>query len=644
MVLVAGTAVPPSGAPFAAAAVAGCTPPSFSNLTITAANLYTPWSVPLLSAINDASFPTVSATGLPPGITLKDQTTTLTTGAGSVLHTWVLDGAPTQLGTYTITVTAQNSCGGASTVITLPINNTQTAAGTVSCPAGYAGAYPNCVSSSGPSVSFDQASLVATSSTAIITGTSRTSSVKLTVQTPNGITYSSETAPVGGGRWTIVLKNLTSGLYSLYLYDGNNSPLLPGSLTVTLPGDTKPAQNFSSGSSEPGQSFTPASAKASAQATRTSTFSCSNIPTTLKIGSRGSTVLALQKSLISIGALPSDSATGYFGQATNSAVARLCPSISATTVQTTTSLPACPKVAVPPCQHGTLVSLGADQNHCTLGYMCQQQPGSNCPSVTAPLCSGGTIVSSGTDINGCSTGYSCQKVSCPTVPQPTCAPGLRLVTGPDANGCATVSYCIDGNGNTTSVTGASSATTNNSTSIFSNFFGGLGSIGSSFSSYYSSIFGTQPTAGVTTSAAGSAAAASNASQAYTTLSSKYTNATLTKCTATDGSVSYTAKGFNNDGTSYEIQTYPVGVTPSGACQITQYTGPAALRGSNSIGGTVTSPSSGVGASSYGGADGSTGGTAGADASSGNASAADASAAANGDSSGDGTGGGTGGTY
>lgn len=468
MVMAAGTMTPPVGGTYAAAATAGCTAPSFSKSNITAASLYTPWSVPLLSAIEDASFPKVAATGLPPGIALKDQTTKITTGVGTTLHTWVLEGAPTQLGTYTITVTAQNSCGGASTIITLPINNTVSAQGTVACPAGYTGTYPNCVASTANvAVAFDKETLVATTSTATITGTSRTSFVRLNVKASSGSSYDTGTTAVAGGRWAITLQNLKTGVYSLFLYDGNNTPLVPATLTVAVPGTS--AQTTSG----PVSNVLTVSSNAVPVAYAPS---CAQISSTLSLGARGNDVLLLQAFLIQKGLLAQGSATGYYGAQTRSAVQQFqisqgivssgseattgfgavgmrtraaiaagCASTytppTSTTVQPVTSLPSCPKISVPPCQGGTLISLGADTNHCSLGYVCQQSVGSNCPRVEMPICSGGTLVSNGTDYNGCSMGYSCQKLICPTVTQITCQPGQTIVSAPDANGCPTISYC-----------------------------------------------------------------------------------------------------------------------------------------------------------------------------------------------------------
>ena len=446
-----------------------CSTPAFYSLDITPAILNASWSVPLLSTIDGQYAPTVTATGLPPGITLQDEKTTLAAG-GSTLHNWVLSGAPTMLGTYTITVTAQNSCGGVSTVITLPINNTATAAGTVACPAGTVGTYPNCVSSTAPTVAFDTNSLTATTPDPTITGISNTQTVSLSVQNNTGnIIYNSPTTSVVGGKWSIQLSNLLSGLYTLNLYS-NGTLLVPAKLNVTLSSTVVPATPA-----------TPAASVVTTPATTSSTSSgssqCPAISVTMQIGGSGTAVVALQNFLISKGLLAQGSATGYFGTLTQAAVeqfqrqqgivssgtaattgfgvvgARTRAAIqasctttaspsSSTSVQPLTQLASCPAIPVPACQGGTLISLGADTNHCSLGYVCKQSVASLCPQVTEPTCTHGYAVPSGTDANGCTTGYSCQSVSCPSINVVTsCPAGETLISGNDQYGCPNVSYC-----------------------------------------------------------------------------------------------------------------------------------------------------------------------------------------------------------
>ena len=65
--------------------------------------------------------------------------------------------------------------------------------------------------------------------------------------------------------------------------------------------------------------------------------------------------------------------------------------------------PQCDTPANPPCSGGTLVSLGADGNGCSLGYRCDMP---NCPIVNPPACTG-TLVAI-TNNTGCTTGYTCE--------------------------------------------------------------------------------------------------------------------------------------------------------------------------------------------------------------------------------------------
>ncbi len=319
LLIVATNTVPTSYAASASATTSSssCVAPSFYSLTITPASLNTPWSLPLLSTLDGPYVPTVKATGLPPGVILDDQKTVLSAG-GSTLHNWVLDGAPTQLGTYTITVTAQNSCGGASTVVTLPINNSNSGQGTALCPTGTMGTYPNCVSSTAATVSFDKSSLSATSTNPTITGTSNTSVVNLTARSSTGNMTSSGPETVSGGRWSAPLSNLMTGIYSLFLYDGSNTLLIPGSLVVMLP----------SGSASSGTSSPIPTAHVNVQSgvvipnttVVSNGSSCVSINSVLQLGSRGSDVFNLQNFLISRGLLAQGSATGYFGAQTRAAV------------------------------------------------------------------------------------------------------------------------------------------------------------------------------------------------------------------------------------------------------------------------------------------------------------------------------------
>lgn len=470
-----------------------CLPPQILESVLTPAMLYTPWNQPVLSAFKDQYLPTVTVTGLPPGVTVVEQDTILP-DVGIPLHMWILSGTPTQLGTYSVTVTAQNSCGGKTAVIPLqinsPINAPATGTGVVptsllpQCPTGTEGTYPNCyVNNIGPSVSFDEASLTSTSDTATITGKARTSaSVYLQVRTPGGLTYNTNPTTVVGGIWSITLTGLKNGLYGLFLYDSNNSPLVPAFLNVTLSSTAVPALPAASVAS-PAQPVVPTSVPAT-----TSTSATCSVSRNLLVGSRGDDVVALQRLLIQKGLLSPDSATGYFGAMTRAAVQQLqaeqgivsagsetstgyglvgartraalgitcgtsaSPSTNASpttnsnsrsmyTVEPLTSLPSCPKVTVPVCPGGIITSLGTDSNRCIIGYSCKPG-GPVCPSVGMPTCTGGYPVSKGFDSNGCSLGYSCQKVTCPMVQVPTsCPPGQSLLSATDQYGCVTYSAC-----------------------------------------------------------------------------------------------------------------------------------------------------------------------------------------------------------
>lgn len=443
-----------------------CAAPSFYSLKITPASLNTPWSLPLLSTIDGPYAPTVTAKGLPPGIELKDEKSTLAAG-GSTLHVWMLSGAPSQFGTYTITVTAQNTCGGASSVITLPINNVPTSQGSV-CPAGTTGTYPNC---NVAVVAFDTESLVVSTSTPTITGTSNTAKVSLAVKNNAGSVYTSPLFSVLSGRWAIPLSNISTGTYSLFLYNENNVLLIPGTLVAAVPS--------TAGSMTP--ALVPKTLTTAAITSISSTGMCAQLPTaTMQIGGRGTGVENLQNFLIQKGLLAPGSATGYFGPLTRSAVQKFQASAGivssgdeATTgfglvgartraliacqgsMSPNSSAPqpsvqriVCPAVPQPPCATGgTLISLGFDTNGCSLGKICQQpygQQGQNrvCPIVKNPSCLYGTLISLGTDYDGCSMGSYCQQPICNYIQQVTsCPAGQTLVSGNDKYGCPNVSYC-----------------------------------------------------------------------------------------------------------------------------------------------------------------------------------------------------------
>ena len=453
-----------------ASQTSGCVAPSFYSFQMTPASLNTPWNLPLLSTIDGPYTPTVTAKGLPTGIELQDQKTTLAAG-GSVLHLWILSGAPLQVGTYSITVTAQNSCGGASTVITLPVNTAPTAQGSV-CPAGTYGTYPNCSATSGLSVAFDKESLVVSTSSPTITGTSNTSKVSLVVKNNVGNTYTSPAYSVLNGRWSIPLTNISTGTYGLSLYGENNLLLILGTLIAAVPSISGSVPTVVPTTLTPVVSATPA----------TSVVGCVELPTaTMQIGGRGTGVTNLQNFLIQKGLLAPGSATGYFGPLTRAAVQQFQASAgivssgdeattgfgavgprtraliacqtdgTSNTPTSSTQSPmqriSCPLVPQPVCgTGGTLISLGFDNNGCALGKVCQMPVGQtqniSCPAVTNPSCPYGTLVSLGTDYEGCSLGSYCQPRECSYIQQITsCPAGQTLVSGNDQYGCPNVSYC-----------------------------------------------------------------------------------------------------------------------------------------------------------------------------------------------------------
>jgi hypothetical protein len=551
-----------------------CSTPTFYSSPIPGGLQYTPWSIPLLSALEGRYLPMVTAKNLAPGITLQDATTSLSTG-GAVLHSWTLGGAPTQIGTYAMTVTAQNECGGTATVITLPVSGAFAVPGQA-CPSGTSGTYPLCKV------------VIATTTAAVFIPAAST--------TPTAVT-------------------------------------LPSAPTPTAVTNAAPA---------------PAA-------------SCVAIGQTLRQGSRGSDVASLQNFLISKGFLVPGSATGYFGAQTRAAVQQFqalqgiassgsedtngfglvgsrtraamalgCGSSStatndsSTTVVPLTGLPQCPKVTVPACPGGNLISLGTDQNHCVLGYMCRTTSNALCPAVATPSCpNNGTAMPTGYDSGGCATGYTCQQLVCPTVPQPTCGAGQHIVTAPDAQGCASISYCVGGsssapatplpntgfaclqsmyqiptcplgshvqndqrdqNGCPTAPFCAPNVAPAN-TSPFSNFSPsgtgafdinsllqglGFGSLtgGTNNGSTPSGPISTMPIEQIPSTPPSATQADTDAAwAAFYSLYYSYGSSTLTKCTKSDGTLVYIAKGTNSDNTKSETRMFPSGGTQGGSCTV-----------------------------------------------------------------------------
>ncbi len=101
--------------------IVSCKPPVFTIPSIETPLPNYPFTLPLLSYMNDASNPTsVSATGLPQGLKLTDQTS-LSTSSAQTVHSWSIAGYAPSIGNYPLTISASNNCGSATANITLPV-------------------------------------------------------------------------------------------------------------------------------------------------------------------------------------------------------------------------------------------------------------------------------------------------------------------------------------------------------------------------------------------------------------------------------------------------------------------------------------------------------------------------------------------
>ena len=157
-------------------------------------------------------------------------------------------------------------------------------------------------------------------------------------------------------------------------------------------------------------------------ATSTNT-ACPNLYRTLSRGSRGSDVISLQQFLIAQGLLSNDSATGFFGRMTESAVQRwqaqnslvsygdaVTPGYGVIDVRTRAALAArcvtkppvvqsCPQYQIPICNAGQRVENGAiNSNGCVGAPRCVNNPVS-CPIYNA--CPSGYTTNTSTDTDGC---------------------------------------------------------------------------------------------------------------------------------------------------------------------------------------------------------------------------------------------------
>lgn len=395
-----------------------CSPPNFFSITVPVAYLNAPWSLPLLSAVEAQDAPIVTAQNLAPGVELRDEKTTLAAG-GTVLHTWYLTGAPSQVGSFAMTIVAQNSCGGASTVITLPVNNATNALGQL-CPQGTVGVYPNCTAVAATSTSSSSGAPVTT--TEQQQTTSPVPPQQMCLQVQSTLRQGSRGSDVTTLQQFLIQK----GLLPADSATGYFGPLTRAAV----------------------QQFQTSAGVVSSGTEDTTGFGLVGART------RAAIVAGCGQSSSVLVPSPSSSVPASAGTVYNPAVVPL------------TSLPQCPGVIAPACPGGTLISLGTDENHCIRGYMCSTTSNAFCSSIPTPSCSNnGQAVPTSYDSNGCANAYACQRLVCPSVRQPTCAAGQHIVTAPDpVTGCASISYCVgtpDGSSNTTTNTTTGSTSTNN---------------------------------------------------------------------------------------------------------------------------------------------------------------------------------------
>lgn len=95
-----------------------CIAPTFLSRTIPVARIGSNWTLPVFSASTTSDGISITADGLPPGVTLRSQTAA-SVGTSTM---WILDGVPSVSGTYSLTLTAMNYCGTAIRTISLPVN------------------------------------------------------------------------------------------------------------------------------------------------------------------------------------------------------------------------------------------------------------------------------------------------------------------------------------------------------------------------------------------------------------------------------------------------------------------------------------------------------------------------------------------
>jgi len=184
----------------------------------------------------------------------------------------------------------------------------------------------------------------------------------------------------------------------------------------------------------------------------------------LSVGAHGSSVISLQQFLISRNLLSSDSATGYFGSLTLSAVKafqtqqNISPPSgffgSSTRANANALASGNASVSTPPTTtngdvSAHIASLRAQiqQLQAQITALSTVQPTStpiSCQYYTQPVCNG-SLVSQGNDTNGCALPLKCvptsTPISCQYYTQPVCN-GSLVSQGNDTNGCALPLKCV----------------------------------------------------------------------------------------------------------------------------------------------------------------------------------------------------------
>lgn len=122
---------------------AECVIPKFVSGSIPGGSTNAQWALPLMTRTAGEKGFSLTVTGLPAGVTLKESTSTIDS---ITMRNWSLTGTPAKSGEYVIVATARNDCSKATRTINLSISagggsNSSTSGGGVSC-ATYAA--PSC--------------------------------------------------------------------------------------------------------------------------------------------------------------------------------------------------------------------------------------------------------------------------------------------------------------------------------------------------------------------------------------------------------------------------------------------------------------------------------------------------------------------